>query len=101
MIAAGVIDVAINIGYVFFNPDWSLAGPAAWLWEGTIDSFHRKVGDGIADRRILSAVSGAATRKRAGRRYWSNAGHQSRHPGDLICDNMSLMSGHADVPWPT
>lgn len=99
MVAQGIEDVDINVGYVFFNPDWSLAGPAAWLWSGVLDAPRRRQA-GLSDRRILSAYSGTASRRRAGRKYWTNAGHLSRHPGDTICAGMSLMTGHDNVSWP-
>ena len=99
MMAAGIADAQINVGYVFFDDNWQLAGPAAWLWQAVLDVPRRKR-SGIEDRRILSAISGAATRKKAGRRYWSKAGHQSRHPGDRICDDMSKMTVNTNRKWP-
>lgn len=86
-----VRDCLLYIGYVFFNDDWQIVGPAAWLWQGAIDVIRR---DSSAESRTwtISAVSGAATRGKAGRRYWSNAGHQSRHPGDDFWDRVQLMT---------
>lgn len=98
MMAAGVDMADINLAYVFFNEDWSLAGPAAWLWQGVIDSPSMKR-DGLTDLRMLSAYTGVPNRKRAGRCYWSNAGHQSRHAGDLMCAFMNLMSLNAQEKW--
>lgn len=91
LINDSIIGATLYVGYVFFNDDWQIVGPAAWLWEGYIDVVRREQ-SADSRARVLSAVSGAATRGKAGRRYWSNAGHQSRHPGDKFFDRVQLMT---------
>lgn len=88
----------IDIGLVFFDQDWQAVAPVGWLWSGRVSTASASRNAGVKSVS-LSCVSGCADRTRAGLRYWTDASHQRRHPGDLVCDKVSRYSVGTSITW--
>lgn len=96
---ASILDAEINVGIVFFDQNWQAVAPIAWFWDGIADVVNSSY-DALTKTINLSVVSGYADRQRAQLRYWTDANHQSRHPGDLFCQRVSIYSIGTESKWP-
>lgn len=94
-----IVGAEINIGIVFFDDDWQQVGPSGWIWSGTVGPVTSEFGGGV-ETVSLSVASEFLDRSRASPRFWSNAGHQSRHPGDTMCQFTAALSEGTTIKWP-
>jgi hypothetical protein len=95
----------VNVGLVFFGDDWSMlrqpdgSPPVSWLWHGRAD-VASWVYEGGKESIALSCGSEFTDRGRAGMRFWTQASHQSRHPGDNFCKLVVGYTVTRMVKWP-
>lgn len=94
-----IVGAEINIAIVFFDDDWQQVGPAGWIWSGTVGPVTSAYDDGV-ETVSLSVASEFLDRSRAAPRYWSDAGHRVRHPGDDMCSLMAALSAGVTIKWP-
>jgi hypothetical protein len=86
------------VGIAFFDDNWK-AERVGWVWPGKADVIKSSYRDGV--RRIgLSLGSEFVDRARAYLLYWTNAGHQKDHPGDLFCERVPIYSQVYSPVWP-
>ncbi len=95
----GIVDAPVRVGIIGFDGDWQDAGPIAWFWSGRGGVV---TSSGGPDGRVvtLPVYIGNVGRARANLRTWSNASHQSRHPGDRLCERTSIYRITSTVTWP-
>lgn len=94
-----ILNAEVNVGIVFFDTNWQAVAPIAWFWDGTSDVVSSSY-DALTKTINLSVVSGYADRQRSDFRYWTDASHQSRHPGDLFCQRTAIYSIGTESKWP-
>lgn len=87
------------VGMVFFDDDWQSVDPVAWIWNGKADVVTSSYRDSVR-KMSLSLGSEFVDRARAYLAYWTNAGHQKDHPGDLFCERVPLYSQTKSPVWP-
>lgn len=97
--ATGIIDARVNIGLIGFDRDLQRIGNVYWFWPGRVGFV---TSSGGPDGRIITlpVYHGNALRARPGLRRWSNASHQSRNPGDRICERTGLYRLTTIIKWP-
>lgn len=96
---AGIIGARVNLGLIGFDRDLQPIGDTAWFWPGRVGNLSSSGGP---EGKViaLSVYNGRVLRSRAQLRRWSNASHQSRHPGDQGCERTDLYRVLTTVTWP-
>ncbi len=90
---------AVNVGIVFFDDAWQTVAPVAWFWDGIADVSASQYDDG-KEQIVLSVGSADTDRARADYRYWTDASHKTRHPGDNFCKLVAGYNSLRVVKWP-
>lgn len=101
--ADDIINAPVDLGLVFFDADWQLTGPAAWLWAGSADvpSIGQSSDEAQITRSITLSVGTALTdRTRPVLTYFTDADQRRRSPTDRFCERVAGYTGTHTIKWP-
>lgn len=101
-----VIGKAIDVGVMYFGPDWSPLGSVHWLAHYTAGPMRLRkqlIEDPTSpDMHTLALTAGSlfTSRRRPGYSWFTNVDQQGRHPGDLFCNLAADYTNEFSIAWP-
>lgn len=95
---AGIIGARAYMGRVYLGKDWQPLAPVAWTW-ALIAGQPSVTCQGTNRTISLNVVSEFVDRSRTGTRYWTDAGHRARHPGDDLLSLRKRYNGVYRPKW--
>ena len=101
--ADDVINAPVDLAVVFFDADWQLTGPAAWLWSGTADVpsiGQSSDGEQITRSITLSVGTALTDRTRPALTYFTDADQRRRSATDRFCERVAGYTGTHTIKWP-
>ncbi|TKD50226.1 hypothetical protein [Sphingomonas baiyangensis] len=85
----------VTIGYVEFDADWQIVGPASWDWRGIADTLatSNEPTDNGRERQIILSVRSTDTRRsNPAPAYYTDADQRKRSPTDAIFSEVAGIS---------